>query len=126
MFSDGTGKLNLSYLGCPHPEANRLRFRQDLVRRPARTPIHLAPTGGESSFEPKLSMMPLIVGSPKGTLYALMFAVPIAILAGSMARTFPRAGEHYQAHQEIMASLPAVLGFWRPCVALFPNAPLWS
>ena len=38
-------------------------------------------TGGTDDVEPKLSLIPLIIGSLKGTVYAMLFAVPIALLA---------------------------------------------
>ena len=43
-------------------------------------------TGGSDDFEPKLSLIPLIFGTLKGTLYAMVFAVPIAILAAMSPR----------------------------------------
>ena len=115
MFSDGTGKLNLSYLDDPHPEAGWKAFFGKIWYEGQPEPQYTwQSTGGESSFEPKLSMMPLIVGSLKGTLYALMFAVPIAILAGMYSSQFlsARWANIIKPTMEIMASLPSVvLGF---------------
>jgi phosphate transport system permease protein len=38
-------------------------------------------TGGSDTFEPKLSLWPLIFGTLKATFYAMLFSVPLALLA---------------------------------------------
>ena len=71
-------------------------------------------TGGTDDFEPKLSLVPLIIGSLKGTLYAMLFAVPIALLAAIYTSQFldPNWRVLIKPTMEIMASLPSViLGF---------------
>lgn len=71
-------------------------------------------TGGTDEFEPKLSLVPLILGTAKGTLYALLFALPLAILAAIYTAEFasPRVQGLVKPAVEVMASLPSViLGF---------------
>ena len=71
-------------------------------------------TGGSDDFEPKYSLIPLIFGTLKGTLYAMVFAVPIALLAALYTAQFldPRFRSVIKPTMEIMASLPSVvLGF---------------
>ena len=71
-------------------------------------------TGGSDDFEPKYSLVPLIFGTLKGTLYAMVFAVPIALLAALYTSQFldPRFRSAVKPTMEIMASLPSVvLGF---------------
>ncbi len=71
-------------------------------------------TGGSDDFEPKYSLVPLIFGTLKGTLYAMVFAVPIALLAAIYTSQFldPRFRSVVKPTMEIMASLPSVvLGF---------------
>ena len=71
-------------------------------------------TGGTDEFEPKLSLVPLILGTAKGTLYALLFALPLAILAAIYTAEFasPRVQSLVKPSVEVMASLPSViLGF---------------
>ena len=41
-------------------------------------------TGGSDAFEPKLSVWPLIFGTLKATLYAMLFSLPLALLAASL------------------------------------------
>ena len=71
-------------------------------------------TGGTDDVEPKLSLIPLIIGSLKGTVYAMLFAVPIALLAAIYTSQFldPNWRVLMKPTMEIMASLPSViLGF---------------
>ncbi len=71
-------------------------------------------TGGTDEFEPKLSLVPLIWGTAKGTLYAMLFALPLAILAAIYTAEFaaPRVQGLVKPSVEVMASLPSViLGF---------------
>jgi len=71
-------------------------------------------TGGSDEFESKLSLVPLVFGTLKGTIYALIFAVPIAILAAIYTSQFmaDRVRQYVKPTVEIMAALPSVvLGF---------------
>jgi phosphate transport system permease protein len=71
-------------------------------------------TGGTDEFEPKFSLVPLIVGTMKGTLYALLVAVPLAVLGALYTSQFchPRLRNLIKPTVEIMAALPSVvLGF---------------
>jgi phosphate transport system permease protein len=71
-------------------------------------------TGGTDDFESKLSLTPLIYGTLKGTFYALLFAVPLALLAALYVSEFmhPTMKSYVKPMVEIMAALPSVvLGF---------------
>ncbi len=71
-------------------------------------------TGGTDDFEAKLSLTPLLFGTLKGTFYALLFAVPVALGAALYASQFmhPRLKAIVKPTVEIMAALPSVvLGF---------------
>lgn len=71
--------------------------------------------GGTDDYEPKLSLIPLIFGTVKGTFYALLFAVPVALLSAVYTAHFmhPRIKRIVKPIMEIMASLPSVvLGFF--------------
>ena len=70
--------------------------------------------GGSDDFEPKLSLMPLIFGTLKATLYSILIAAPIAFLAAIYTSEFlgSRAKALIKPTVEMMASLPSVvLGF---------------
>jgi phosphate transport system permease protein len=68
-------------------------------------------TGGSDEFEPKFSLIPLIFGTLKGTLYAMLFSMPIALLAAIYVSQFsPRwLSRIVKPTVEIMAALPSVV-----------------
>ncbi len=71
-------------------------------------------SAGTDSFEPKLSLVPLIFGTLKATFYSLLFGLPLAVLAAIFTSEFvPRTTRaRVKPVIEIMASLPSVvLGF---------------
>lgn len=71
-------------------------------------------SSGTDDFEPKLSLVPLIFGTLKATIYSLLFAVPIALLAAVYTAEFLSRDYRgpIKSIVEMMASLPSVvLGF---------------
>jgi phosphate transport system permease protein len=71
-------------------------------------------TGGTDDVEAKLSLVPLVVGTLKGTFYALVVAVPFALLAALYVSEFmhPTLKGYVKPVVETMAALPSVvLGF---------------
>ena len=71
-------------------------------------------SSASDSFEPKMSLVPLISGTLKATFYSLLFGLPLAILAALYTSEFlPREQRgRIKPVIEIMASLPSVvLGF---------------
>ncbi|MEM1082492.1 MAG: ABC transporter permease subunit [Verrucomicrobiota bacterium] len=98
-----------------HPEASVRAFFGKVWYEGGSEPVYQwQSTGGSDDFEPKLSLIPLIVGSLKGTFYALLFSVPVALLAAVFSASFlpPAMKRVVKPAMEIMASLPSVvLGF---------------
>lgn len=81
--------------------------------------VSMAIFGGSDHYEPKLSLIPLVFGSLKGTFYAMVFSVPIALLAAVCSAAFlpGRVKKIVKPVIEIMASFPSVIlgflaGFW--------------
>ena len=71
-------------------------------------------SSGDDSSETKLSLVPLIFGSLKATIFAMLFAVPMGVLAAIYTSEFlsHRVRRVVKPGVEIMASLPSVvLGF---------------
>ena len=71
-------------------------------------------SSGTDDFEPKLSLVPLIFGTFKGTLYAMLLVLPLAIAGAVYTNQF--ASARFRAlikpTIEILASLPSVvIGF---------------
>lgn len=71
-------------------------------------------SASSSDFEPKFSLTPLTFGTLKGALYAMLFAVPLAIMGAIYTANFmaPRLRQTVKPTIEIMEALPTViLGF---------------
>ena len=71
-------------------------------------------TGATDAAEPKLGLWPLIFGTLKATVYAMLFAIPVAIGAAIFSSEFlpPSLSRRIKPVIELMASLPSVvLGF---------------
>jgi len=115
LGTDRSGRLHRFSLSDPHPEAGFKAFFFKVWYEGQDSPQFLwQSTGGSDDFEPKLSLIPLIIGSFKGTFYALLFAIPIALLAAVYTSQFLNPGlkRVIKPGIEIMASLPSVvLGF---------------
>ncbi len=62
-------------------------------------------------FEPKLSLTPLIFGTLKGTFYAMIFAIPLALFGAIYTSQFcrPRLRGTIKPIVEIMAAVPTVI-----------------
>jgi phosphate transport system permease protein len=109
------GGLVMRAISDPHPEAGWRAFFAKVWYEGHSEPKWMwQSTGGSDDYEPKLSLVPLIIGSLKGTLYAMLFSVPVALLAAIYTSQFLSAGirRHVKPVMEIMASLPSVvLGF---------------
>ena len=76
--------------------------------------VHAWETTGHESFESKFGLVPLVFGTIKATLYSMLFATPIAVLAAIYSSQFmhPRWRSRIKPTIEMMASLPSVvLGF---------------
>lgn len=106
----------LSYkLDDPHPEAGWKAFAEKVWYEGYPEPDFVwQSTGGTDDFEPKLSLVPLLLGTLKGTFYAMLFALPLALLAALYTSQFAHLSfkRFIKPTMEIMASLPSVvLGF---------------
>ena len=115
LFLDTTSRLHVYRLDDPHPESGMHALFGKIWYEGAAQPAYVwQSTGGTDDVEPKLSLIPLVIGSLKGTLYAMLFAVPIALLAAIYTSQFldPNWRILIKPTMEIMASLPSVvLGF---------------
>jgi len=112
---DQEAKLHVFALEDRHPETSFMAlFGKVWYEGGDRPEYRWQSTGGSDEFEPKLSLVPLIFGTLKGTLYAMLFAVPIALFAALYTSQFlhPSHRVFVKPTMEIMASLPSVvLGF---------------
>lgn len=95
-----------------HPEAGlQAIFGKVWYAGYAKPGYHWQSSSGSDDFEPKISLVPLIFGSLKGSLYAVLFSVPFAVLAALYTSVF--AGSRLRAIVkptiEMMAAVPSVV-----------------
>lgn len=114
LLQDGN-RIRPFILDAPHPEISWKTLWGRVHYEGYKSPDYTwQSTGGGDDFEPKLSLLPLLFGTLKGTFYALLFAVPIAILGALYTSQFAAPGlkSRIKPTIEIMAALPSVvLGF---------------
>jgi phosphate transport system permease protein len=113
-IGDG-GELSQWSLRNPHPEITlRTLFGRVWYEGYPGPEYVWQSTGGTDDFEAKFSLTPLVYGTLKGTFYALLIAVPLALLAALYTSEFmhPAVKAYVKPVVEIMAALPSVvLGF---------------
>ena len=112
---DSRGILYNWSIDNPHPEVSlKALFGKVWYEGYSKPEYVWQSTGGTDDFEPKLSLTPLAYGTFKGTAYALIFAIPLAILGAICVSQFmhPSIRNAIKPVIEIMAALPSVvLGF---------------
>ena len=112
VHADGSAAVH--GLENPHPEATPGTIFGKVWYEGHDAPTYTWQSSGSDDFESKLSLVPLIYGTLKATCYALLFAVPVALLAAIYTSEFlsRRARALVKPGIEMMASLPSVvLGF---------------
>ncbi len=99
----------------PHPEVSwRTLFLPVWYEGYPSPAIVWQSTGGSEAFEPKLSLTPLLFGTLKAAAYALILALPLALLAAVYtAQLAPRwLAQVIKPLFELMAAVPSVvIGF---------------
>ena len=109
------GKLHRWSVVDHHPESSWSAFFGKIWYEGATGPAYTwQSSSGSDEFEAKYSLVPLFYGTVKGTFYALLFALPIALTAAIYVSQFlrPEYRQVVKPVMEIMASLPSVvLGF---------------
>lgn len=114
-IASASGEARKYKINDHHPDAGVQAFFGKVWYEGGAGPVYQwQSTGGSDDFEAKLSLVPLIFGSLKGTAYALLFSVPVALLAAVFSAAFltPNVKRIVKPTMEIMSSLPSVvLGF---------------
>lgn len=100
---------------APHPEFSLSAIFDKIHYENYSKPDYIwQSSSGHDDFEPKYSFIPLIIGSIKGTLYAMIFALPLAILGAIYVNQFAKhwLRKIIKPTVEIMATIPSVaIGF---------------
>jgi phosphate transport system permease protein len=112
---DAARKLTVLSLDNPHPEGSFAQLFMPLHYEGYPKAGHVyQSSAGSDDAEPKLGLVPLIFGTIKATFYAMLFAVPVAIMAAIYSSEFmqPQVRAVVKPVIELMSSLPSVvLGF---------------
>ena len=115
LLADKENRLHSFAIDDPHPEGGWNAFFGKVWYEGRSEPTYeWQSSGATDDFEPKLSLIPLIFGTLKGTIYAMLISVPIALLAAIYVSEFmhPKFKMIVKPSVEVMASLPSVvLGF---------------
>lgn len=113
LYNDGT--IVTFEIHNPHPEITlKTLFGKVWYEGYSQPAFVWQSTGGTDDFEPKFSLVPLIIGTFKGTFYAMIFAIPLALFGALYTSQFshPRIKNVIKPTVEIMAALPSVvIGF---------------
>ena len=99
----------------PHPEISVAALWSEIWYEGYSEPVYSwQSSSADNDFEPKFSLSPLLFGTIKAALYALAFAIPLAIMGAAYTAYFmhPALRAWIKPTIEIMAALPTViLGF---------------
>ena len=114
------GKAAAWKLAIPHPEVSFSTLFGKVWYEGYDKPDYVwQSSAATDDFEPKLSLVPLIFGTFKATLFAMLFAVPLALLGALYTSQFMSADlkGRIKPAVEIMAAVPSVVvgflaGLW--------------
>jgi phosphate transport system permease protein len=120
IVKQADGRLARYEIASPHPEVTwKALFGKVWYEGYSAPDYTWQSTGGTDDFETKFSLVPLVFGTIKGTAYALLFAIPLAIMGALYTSQFmhPSIKAKVKPTVEIMAALPSVVvgfiaGLW--------------
>lgn len=112
---DAKGRVVIWSLDIPHPEVSWSSYFTRIWYEGYPEPAFVwQSSAGTDDFEPKLSLMPLIFGTLKGTFYGLLFAAPLGVLGALYTSSLMGAGMRriVKPTFEIIGAVPTVvIGF---------------
>jgi phosphate transport system permease protein len=115
LADDGRGALKRWEIDNPHPEISLSALWGEVWYEGYPAPDYVWQSSSSSTaFEPKFSLTPLAFGTLKASAYALLFAIPLAVLGALYTAFFmaPAMRAWVKPSIELMAALPTViLGF---------------
>ena len=112
---DAVDQLWIWSVDDPHPDVNNTTLWGKLWYENYEKADYVWQSSSASDdFEPKMSLIPLLFGSLKGTFYALIFALPLALMAAIYVSHLmhPKWKRIIKPTVELMAAIPSiVIGF---------------
>jgi phosphate transport system permease protein len=115
-----SGRLSTWRLRIPHPEVTLGTLFTKVWYEGYDKPEYVwQSSSSNDDFEPKLSLVPLLFGTVKATIFAMLFATPLALAGALYTSQFmaPSLKSRVKPAVEIMAAIPSVVvgflaGLW--------------
>jgi len=123
-----SGRYAVWEIAAPHPETTFKSIFGKIWYEGYDGPVYTwQSSSGTDTFEPKFSLIPLIFGTIKATVYCLLFAVPIALAAAIFTSEFVNREVRgvVKPVMEMMASLPSVVLGFIAALILAPIVETW-
>ena len=115
LAEDENNRLHFWHIDNEHPEISWSSLWSKVWYESYEEPVYAWQSSSASNdFEPKLSLTPLVFGTIKAAFYAMLMAVPLAILGAIYTAYFmaPKLRQVVKPGIETMEALPTViLGF---------------
>ena len=128
IAADEKGVVNFWKFEAEHPETTfQTLFGKVWYEGYPKPEYTWQSSSGDDAFEEKISLIPLIFGTIKGTVYSLIFAIPIAVLGAIFTSEFigPAVRSVVKPAMEMMASLPSVVLGFVAALILAPIVETW-
>jgi phosphate transport system permease protein len=125
---DAYGRVRAWDVSVPHPETTLQSIFGKVWYEGYSEPTYTwQSSSGTDTFEPKFSLVPLIFGTIKATLYSLLFAIPVALLGAIYTSEFVHhtVRATVKPVMEMMASLPSVVLGFIAALILAPIVETW-
>lgn len=125
---DDDGRIALRHMEEGYPEFSFKSTFQKVHYEGQLEPQYVYQSSSASdSSETKLSIVPLIFGTIKATVFAMLFAVPMGVLAAVYTSEFlsPNVRKVVKPGVEMMASLPSVVLGFVAAIIVAPYAREW-
>ena len=115
LVQSDDGKINFWEVDNEHPEVSLKSLWQEVWYESYPKPDYIwQSSSANSDFEPKYSLTPLVFGTLKAAFYAMLVAMPLALMGAIYTAYFmtPRMRQYVKPSIELMGALPTViLGF---------------
>lgn len=115
LLQDAKDRLHYWLIDNEHPEVSLKSIWREVWYESYPKPAYIWQSSSASNdFEPKFSLTPLVFGTLKAAFYAMLMAIPLAIMGAIYTAYFmaPRMRRLVKPSIEIMEALPTViLGF---------------
>lgn len=115
LMQSEDGKMHFWHVENEHPEVSLKSLWQEVWYESYPKPDYIWQSSSASNdFEPKYSLTPLVFGTMKAAFYAMLLAMPLALMGAIYTAYFmaPRMRQYVKPTIELMGALPTViLGF---------------